>query len=157
MATMEEFDQKIKQSFPLVAFMCNRHILDHMRRIRKGVGVDLDTALVWGITAHLNIARSMPPGTSPDHIMSKDGFYSGEMKPVRLRDISQVCELPRETVRRKLVALEELGKVQRTQDGGWIMCSTVQSEDVVDFTISSIRRFIETAKQIEQVLNSKST
>lgn len=150
---MDDFSQRFLKVFSLAAFMCNRHIVDHMRRVSVGAGVDLETCFVWGILAHMNVSRKMHPGAKLEDILNPDGMYNAELTPARLIDVSIVSGLPRETVRRKLIKLQEAGKVTKTSDGRWVLLSSGITQETIDFTIETARQLVNTAKQLEELLS----
>lgn len=150
---MDDFELRCRKVFGLVAFTSNRHLVDHMRRIGPGIGIDLETALIWGITAHMNVARSIRPGAPPSEVMSADGEFLGEKHPVRLADIVQVSGLPKETVRRKLEQLRSQGRLERDDNGLWVVRSAGVDEQTLAFTLDSVRRLLATARQIEAILS----
>lgn len=149
---MDDFERRVHKAFGLVAFTCNRHLVDHMRRVSNDLGIDLDTAMLWGLTAHLNVAPSIRPGAPPGEVMNADGQFTGQRHPVRLADIAFVSGLPRETVRRKLAGLRAAGKLEKAADGGWTVTSSGVDEATFRFTVDSVRRLLATARQIEAIL-----
>lgn len=148
----DDFERRIRKAFPVVAFICNRHIVDHMRRLAPGIGLSMETAMLWGITAHMNIARSITPGAPPGDVMNAQGEFTGELHPVRLADIVQVAGLPKETVRRKLEELRALGKLDKVADGRWVVLASGVDDATYQFTLETARRLLTTAKQIEALL-----
>jgi hypothetical protein len=149
---MDDFEQRVQKAFGLIAFTCNRHLVDHMRRVSNDLGIDLDTAMLWGLTAHLNVAPSIRPGAPPSEVMGAKGEFTGQRHPVKLADVAFVSGLPRETVRRKLELLRTAGKLEKTADGGWAVLSSGVDEATFQFTVDSVRRLLATARQIEAIL-----
>jgi DNA-binding IclR family transcriptional regulator len=76
----------------------------------------------------------------------------GEARPVRLADLVQVSGLPKETVRRKLQRLRERGKLERNEDGRWVVLRTGVDETTYEFTRESVKRLLQTARVIESIL-----
>lgn len=149
---MEDFDQRFEKTFSMVAFACNRHLVDHMRRIVHRLDVDLESAMLWGLVAHLSVAHAIRPGAPPSELLAPDGFMLGEQHPVRLADVVQVSGLPKETVRRKLEKLRQQGKIGRTEDGRWQVLRTGVDENTYEFTRDTVRRLLETARVVEGML-----
>ena len=149
---MDDLERRFRKVFGVVAFTCNRHLIDHMRRIGPAVGLDMETALLWGLTAHMNVARSIRPGAPASEVMSAEGAFIGERHPVRMADIVQVSGMPKETVRRKLEKLRQLGKLEKTEDGRWVVVSSGIDERTFQFTLDTVRRLLATAKQVEALL-----
>lgn len=149
---MDDFDRRFEKTFAMVAFASNRHLVDHMRRIINLLEVDAESAMLWGLVAHLSIAHAMHPGAQPADLLAPDGFLLGEARPVRLADLVQVSGLPKETVRRKLEKLRERGKLGRTEDGRWVVLRSGVDETTYEFTRESVNRLLQTARVIEGIL-----
>ena len=149
---MDDFDQRFEKTFSMVAFATNRHLVDHMRRLITLLDMDVESALLWGLVAHLSVAHAMHPGALPSDLLAPDGFMLGEAHPVRLADLVQVSGLPKETVRRKLQRLRERGKLERSEDGRWAVLRTGVDETTYEFTRESVKRLLQTARVIEGIL-----
>lgn len=149
----DDFDKRCLATFPVVAFIANRHLIDHMRRISSAINMDLDSAMLWGLVAHMNVARSIVPGTPASEVMTADGKFGKMFHPVRLADVALVSGLPRETVRRKLEFLKNKGHLAKTEDGSWVHVQGSVDENTIQFTIDNIRRLIAASKQIEAILS----
>ena len=149
---MDNFDQRFEKSFSMVAFATNRHLVDHMQRLITLLDMDADSAMLWGLVAHLSVANAMHPGALPSDLLAPDGFMLGEARPVRLADLVQVSGLPKETVRRKLEKLREHGKVERTEDGRWVAPRSGVDAATYEFTRESVKRLLQTARVIENIL-----
>ncbi|WP_068638174.1 hypothetical protein [Thauera butanivorans] len=150
---MDEFEARFRRSFGVVAFTCNRYIVDHMRRLNNSrIGLELETALIWGIIAHLSIARSIRPGFPSDDVINEKGMFVGELHPVRVADIVQISGVPKETVRRKLEKLRTLGKVERTGLGRWVVSRNAVDQETFDLTREAVKSLLATARQIESLL-----
>ena len=148
----DEFDNRCLAAFPVVAFIANRHLIDHMRRISSAIDMDLESAMLWGLVAHMNVARSIVPGAPASAVMASDCKFGKELHPVRLSDVTLVSGLPRETVRRKLELLRKNGRLGKTDDGSWIVLENNIEEKTIQYTIDNIRRLVTTSKQIEAIL-----
>jgi DNA-binding transcriptional ArsR family regulator len=149
---MDDFDQRFEKTFSMVAFATNRHLVDHMRRLITLLDMDVESALLWGLVAHLSVAHAMHPGALPSDLLAPNGFMLGEARPVRLADLVQVSGLPKETVRRKLQRLRERGKLERNEDGRWVVLRTGVDETTYEFTRESVKRLLQTARVIESIL-----
>jgi hypothetical protein len=55
----EDFDQRFEPAFGLLAFIANRHVVDHMRRITIDLKIDGETVLIWGTLAQLNVLPTL--------------------------------------------------------------------------------------------------
>jgi len=73
------------------------------------------------------------------------------LRPVRLRHLSEMAGVPRETARRKLAALRGAGWIRATPRG-WVIVPEAIDDDVREFTVESIRRFLATAAEVQRAL-----
>lgn len=73
------------------------------------------------------------------------------MRAVRLRDLTQITGIPKETVRRKLSLLEREGWIRRCQTG-WVMCHERACPDLGAFTEESVKRLLGAADHIRRIL-----
>lgn len=153
----ENFDEKFMASFGKIAFVTNRFIIHHMRRIMSEMDLDTESAIVWGLLGQLNVAHSIRYKKSEQRQFDDDGNVAlrPEMKPVRLTDLIQVTGLPRETVRRKLKILEEKGKVIQTKSRQWRILESGVDAEAIEFTKITTRLLLETARNVAQLLNHK--
>jgi hypothetical protein len=150
----DTFDAAFDQSFSLIAFALNRHLIDHMLRAIRELDVDFDSLVLWGLLSHLNVAHLMPPGSAPGDVLDDGGHLrttSKELRPIRLRDLEQVSRLPRETVRRKLHRLKEQGCVEQV-DGGWTLTLSRVDQSLVDFNRETTRRTLRLGEELARLL-----
>lgn len=150
----DDIDKRIEAGFGILAFIVNRHLIEHMRRISKDLDMDFELAYLYGVLAHLNVAPLLVPGEAPSNLHEEISRSTRpDLVPMRLADVSQVSGLPRETVRRKLEQLQARGKAERTSDGLWKIVLVGVDEHTRQFTKETIRRFLKTAGELQQTLN----
>jgi hypothetical protein len=152
----EAFDAAFEQAFGLIAFAMNRHLIDHMLRAQRELQVDFESLVLWGLLAHLNSAHLVPPGSSPHSILDDTGRVrsaSAQLRPMRLRDMEQIARMPRETIRRKLTALEGRGYVQRT-DEGWVYRRDSVDASLIEFNRETTRRLLALAEELGHLLGA---
>ena len=148
------FDAAFDQCFGLIAFAMNRHLIDHMVRAMRELDVDFETLVIWGLLSHLNVAHLVPPGTSPRSTLDERGRFTGDntgYRPQRLRDLEQISRLPRETIRRKLVKLEEKGYVRRVDDG-WLFSRDAIEPNLREFNRETLRRTLALHSEVRRLL-----
>lgn len=144
-----DFDLRYQRSFGLLAFTVNRHIVDHMRRLCVELSMDPESAQIWGTLAHMNLLPNLPLSANPMDVLDEMGKNKNiEITPIRLTELTQITGLPRETVRRKLEQLQQIGKVRRTGDGRWHYCETGVGELEIEFTRKTILQFLKTAQAL---------
>lgn len=150
----EAFDVGFDQSFALLAFAMNRHLIDHMLRAVRELDVDFESMVLWGLLSHLNIAHLVPPGTAPRSVLNEVGRFTGppgDFRPMRLRDMEQISRLPRETIRRKLKRLEDKGFVER-RDDGWIFNRGAVEPKLREFNRETLRRILSLNEELRRLL-----
>lgn len=153
-----DLDLAIDRAFSLVAYQVNRHLIDHMLRLARELSMDFERALLFGILAHQNVAHLMPPGTLPISVLDETGRLesdrTAQLRPLRIRDLVQISGIPKETVRRKLALLETDGKVRQVENG-WLVDPAGVDEPLREFTRESVRRLLQTASVITDVLRQE--
>jgi hypothetical protein len=97
----EDFDQRFERAFGLLAFITNRHVFDHMRRIAINLKMDGETVLIWGTLAQLNVLPTLSLDMDPMQGLDERGMGNDlALEPIRLATLAEIAGLPRETVRR---------------------------------------------------------
>ncbi len=150
---LSEQQECIQRSFGLLAFIVSRHLVDHMRRIALQLDMDFEAAYLYGTLAHLNILKIYRPGAHPQTVLTEQGMAPVDPMPVRLTDVVQVSGLPRETVRRKLEWLQTRGKVLRTAEGLWCYDRQGVNDEIIQFTLETIERFLKTADEMRAMID----
>ncbi len=149
-----DFDQRYERGFGLLAFVCNRFILNHMRRIGVELDIDLESAMIWGILAHMNNLPTLPMNADPMEVLNEIGMKSsGDLVPLRLAELTMITGLPKETIRRKLERLRSAGKVDRTPDGKWIFLRSAIGDSEREFTKQTVVLLLQTAEGLQQILD----
>ena len=141
-------------SFALLAFITNRHIVDHMVRFRRAFGLDFEALVLWAVVAHQNTAHLFPPGSLPSVVLNEDGLLKGsdpQLRPLRLRHLSEITGIPRETTRRKLATLEAAGWIVQTPQG-WLLNKDKVGPELREFTLETVRRFRAASRDVERAL-----
>lgn len=87
-------------------FALNEHYLRHLIRLYELFDHDLECCIVLGEIAHYN-ARNVFPDKSVRIV--QEHLIQDELKGCNAYSISQSLGMPRETVRRKIKKLEEMG------------------------------------------------
>ena len=150
----EDFDARFARGFGLLAFSVNRHLVDHMRRIGLELAMDLEMAQIWGTLAHMNVLPKLPLGADPMLVLNEMGRKKSlALEPIQLSQLVQITGLPRETVRRKLQRLSEMGKVERNPDGRWQYRDTGVTDAEVEFTRKTVLQFLGTAQTLLTILD----
>lgn len=152
-----DFDRAFDGAFSLVAFVMNRHLIDHMLRVARELTLDdYEAMIIWGVLAHQNLAHLLPPGSVPSTVLNDRGrvdLADEGLRPLRLRDVVQITRIPRETARRKLQLLADERWIERTPRG-WIVSGARFEPVLRDFSRDSVRRFLTAAEEIMRALRA---
>jgi hypothetical protein len=146
------------RAFSLISFTMNRFIVDHVMRVARLFDNDIESMILFGVLAHLNVAHLIPPGSSPSSILNAEGGVPDsqpKLRPVRIRDLTQITGRPRETIRRRLERLETDGRVLRVV-GGYVLNVASIEPHMQTLTINSVRNFMQTARVIDGALKDAS-
>jgi len=152
---LKDFEAAYDGAFGIVAYATNRFLIDHMLRVGRILTQnDFEAMVIWGVLAHQGVAHLMPPGVLPSAILSERGRVvtdDSQIKPLRLRDISDITGIARETTRRKLNQLAEKHFVRKVPLG-WVISSERVEPDLRDFTRESVMRLLAVADEIMSAL-----
>ncbi len=140
-------DPRYDRAFAALSFVMNRHFIDHLLRSMRELDMDAESLVLLGLVSHLGLARLMTPGgAGGDAVPSRK-----EPQPVRLRDLTVVSRLPRETIRRKLLGLRDAGYIEQ-RGRGWILLPGRIDERIRAFNYQTLRRLLTTARELEAIL-----
>jgi hypothetical protein len=152
---LRDYNLAFDGAFSLIAFVMNRHMIDHMLRgARLLQDGDLESLILWGILAHQNVAHLMPPGSIPTEVLTETGNVpevETRMRPVLLRDLASISGIPRETVRRKLERLAKQGFVERS-GRAWVLSTQRLEPELREHTRESVKRFLAAADEVRTAL-----
>jgi hypothetical protein len=144
------------RAFALASFAMNRFVVDHMLRAgRLATENDYEALLILGVLAHQNVAHLLPPGCLPAQVLDEGGLPPGlpdALRPLRLRDLTQITRLPRETVRRKLTKLAASGLVER-RGAEWLADARAADARLRGLTRESLQRFLAAADVVRHALD----
>lgn len=149
---LDNFDK----AFSLVAFTLNRFIVDHLLRFARQFGPDYQLMVVWGVLAHQCVIHHIPADSRPAKVLGPDGKLAAadaDLRPVRQRDLSQITGIPKETVRRKLLKLEQDGWIER-KGSGWVLNRDNIDPELREFSRESTKRLLAVSDHIRQLLKN---
>jgi len=150
-----DYDRAFDGAFSLVAFIMNRHMIDHMLRAARLLDDgDFESLILWGILAHQNVAHLMPPGSIPAAVLTETGNVPDvevRLRPLLLRDLSAISGIPRETARRKLERLAAQGFVERA-GRAWVVSTQRLEPDLREHTRESVKRMLAAADEVRAAL-----
>lgn len=154
---LKNFDNAFNGAFSIVAYATNRYLVDHMLRVgRILTDNDFEAMVIWGVLAHQGVAHLMPPGVLPSAVLDERGRLGDNetlIKPLRLRDISQITGIPRETTRRKLAQLAQKKYINKVTQG-WVISADRVEPDLREFTRESVMRLLAVSEEIMTALRN---
>lgn len=113
----------------LLSVLMGRFITTRLRSIYQAFDGDLTLALVLGELSMRNVESVFPPHAPVSRLaeqylmQQRDG--AKRLRPCNALSIAEVTGIPRETVRRKLGKLLELGWIERTTDDMYVITDKV--------------------------------
>ena len=126
-----------------------------LSRIYQAFRGDMVTAIVLGEIAHRNVEDWLADQDNLEAPLFDPAHRERVMRPCTALSIAESCGLPRETVRRKVVKLIELGYVYRS-DEGYLYITTTVGDGFTDMNATLIEALIDTARRLERLLAQQS-
>lgn len=137
-----------------IAVTLSQFTVPLLSRIYNDFGGDVVMAIVLGEIAHRNVLQWLADPTNPENALMDPEWRQVVMRPCNSLSISEACQLPRETVRRKVVSLIERGLVARSPEGYLFVTRTV-GDTFEDTTVEMVEALLATARQLEALLDRR--
>ena len=106
-------------------------------RLRQHFDGDLDLMLVLAVIGERTQPESWQPEVTTYRQLTRDDGQSYFQVPINIQSIADYSGIPRETVRRKIAALQQRGWVERTGEG-YIRVGRRAAGDLEDATGESL-------------------
>lgn len=140
----------------LLSVLMGRFMTTRLRSIYQAFDGDLTLALVLGELSMRNIESVYPPHASiarlaEQALAAQRGETMRRLRPCNALSIAEVTGIPRETVRRKLGKLLDLGWIERTTDDMYVVTDKV-STVFGAFDDSQVADLLTTADQLREAL-----
>jgi biotin operon repressor len=113
---------------------------DLLVTLRQTFGGDLDSMLVLAVIGTRTLAWGRIDGLSYDEVMARDRDQT-ELAPINLQSIADYSGIPRETVRRKVQALQRSGWV-RKRDDGYLIATSQAALDLEPATEATMKYLV---------------
>ena len=129
----------------------------HLARVHRDFEGDLLSALILGEVAHHNIvALASADGARLDPVFESLGLKGAEARllPCNVHSIAMACDIPRETVRRKVAALVDRGWLQRNAKSE-LFVTSLPAEHFREFNVEFANRLLEAADQIRSIVSPR--
>jgi hypothetical protein len=127
-----------------------------LSRIYHAFDGDMVAAIVLGEIAHRNVEAWLTEYENREELLHDPARREALMRPCNALSIAEACSLPRETVRRKVVALIDRGYIYRSDEGFLFLTSTV-GNDFEDMTAKLVEELLATARRLESLLANQAT
>lgn len=151
MGVKEQIRAKLQSEPARVSVSLSQFTVPLLSRIYRAFDGDMVSAIVLGELAHRNVLDWLSKEGHLESPLHNKTQHPVVMRPCNALSIAQACDLPRETVRRKVVALIERGYIYRNEVGHLYLTAGV-SRDFEDMTGEIIEALLATAWQLETLL-----
>lgn len=135
-----------------IAIVMGELMLAHLRRIYQAFDGDLMLALILAEISHYNIQDLV----RAERFRNADiAAYVAEnrLKPVNTLSLSQSCNIPRETLRRKITALIDAGLIQKYQDGSLHITEQCLQRFGPDFNKALLKDILTCCARLDTLLD----
>jgi len=139
-----------------ISLALSRFTVPLLSRIYASFHGDMVAALVMGELAHRNVEAWLLQHQNPE-----DPLYDANperreriLRPCNALSIAEACNLPRETVRRKVVLLIDKGFVYRSAEGHLYLAHDV-GEHFEDMTAQIVEHLLSTAATLQTLLGEQ--
>lgn len=138
-----------------ISLAMSHFLLPYLLTLYREFDGDLAMVIVLGEIAHHNMSGHFGPRGLSDGAAAEfdvnPSFREG-LPACNAFSLAAATGLPRETVRRKLVAMESRGWMERTQAGGFRLTPKVAEHFFPDTNYRMMLQFLATAGQIHGIL-----
>lgn len=122
-----------------------------LSRIYHAFDGDVVQAIVLGEIAHRNVESWLANQANPEDPLYDTAQHQASMRPCNSLSIAEASGIPRETVRRKVVALLERGGIYKDAQGYLYLAPNV-GDHYEYMTAELVESLLETARSLEALL-----
>jgi hypothetical protein len=151
LALKERIRAKLQTEHARISVTLSQFTVPLLSRIYRAFDGDMVSAMVLGELAHRNVLAWLAQDSNPEAPLLDEASHKSVMRPCNALSIAEACDLPRETVRRKVVSLIRRGYVYRSEEGHLYLTADV-SRDFEDMTGEIVEALLGTAWQLEDLL-----
>jgi hypothetical protein len=127
-----------------------------LTRVYHAFDGDMAAAIVLGHIALRNVEAWLAEYEHSEDLLDDPDRREMLMRPCNSLSIAEVCGLPRETVRRKVVMLTNRGYVYRSEEGFLYLTRTV-GNDFEDMTAKLVEELIAASGRLQSLLANQPT
>ena len=151
-------DEAFDRHYPLLTYEAGAFMMEHLRMMYRRFDGDIVMAMVLGEIGHRNASvfmRELLPASGKDaKALIESSGYRDNMPPCNALSIAEASGIPRETVRRKIDKLVQLGWVERDTRSGLRVTRRVGS-DFRDFDRRTVEGLMDLAARVRRTLGRK--
>lgn len=136
-----------------VTVLMTEFFMEYLRKLNQAFDGDLTTALVLGEIGQANtrrFVRSLYPDALPTWMIDTD-LRASVTRGCNGLSVSMASGIPRETVRRKIKALEDDGLIAPHPEGGWTATPKAAERFSPTFNFEQSRRLLETLRRLVEL------
>jgi hypothetical protein len=143
----------------LVSTLASRFLTGYLRKAYQRFDGDLIMGLVFGEICLRNIGRVLRPLASQQDKAPEqwqaflERLRREKITPCNALSISEATGIPRETVRRKVKKLEQMGWLVR-EDLDKLVVTHKPIELLHDFSVEVVRDLLESSREVQGVLDT---
>jgi hypothetical protein len=117
MGVKEQIRAKLQTEHARISVTLSQFTVPLLSRIYRAFDGDMVSAMVLGELAHRNVVDWLAKENNPEAPLLDEARHKDVMRPCNAKSIAEACDLPRETVRRKVVSLIQRGYIYRSEEG----------------------------------------
>lgn len=138
-----------------ISLLMSHFFVGYLRDLYAHFEGDLALVIVLGEIAHHNMATHFSVGTGVDRKaidrMEHDEALRSRMQACNAHSLAAATGMPRETIRRKIARLEELGWVERAERREVRITPAVARHFHPDFNLNLLTNLLKTADRIRNL------
>ena len=139
-------DKQVSLKKSAFLFAINDHYLNHLIRLYQAFDGDIECCIVLGEIAHYN-ARNVFSDLIQERVMLSE--FTSKYRGSNAHSISLSTGIPRETVRRKILKLEEMGYLQQDEKKQ-LRITSLPSIELEEFSKKSGELFIDLIDRLKK-------
>lgn len=151
---MDIDDPQFSEHYYQLSFVLSRFIVPTMRETYREFGGDMLLTLVLGEIATRNLGQFFDSGGAhdlPESVLNDPNHQRRLLRPCNALSISNATGIPRETVRRRVKSLLELGWVDQ-DDHGHLFVTQKAAERFQRMTLSALEQLLPVAHTLSAIL-----
>ncbi|QWD63856.1 hypothetical protein [Polynucleobacter sp. MWH-UH2A] len=139
-------DKQVSLKKSAFLFAINDHYLSHLIRLYQAFDGDIECCIVLGEIAHYN-ARNVYSELIQERVMLSE--FTSKYRGSNAHSISLSTGIPRETVRRKILKLEEMGYLEQDEKKQ-LRITSLPALDLEEFSKKSEELFFDLINRLKK-------